>query len=43
MCKKKLYFGTNLKMYKNISETTEYLTSLVENTKDININNYHSK
>lgn len=32
---KKLYFGTNLKMYKNISETTEYLTSLVENTKDI--------
>lgn len=32
---KKLYFGTNLKMYKAIAETTQYLQSLVSNTKDI--------
>lgn len=32
---KKLYFGSNLKMYKGIAETTEYLKKLVENTKDI--------
>lgn len=32
---KKLYFGSNLKMYKGISETREYLQKLVENTKDI--------
>ena len=32
---KKLYFGTNLKMYKNIAATKEYLTKLEENTKDI--------
>lgn len=32
---KKLYFGSNLKMYKGIQETTEYLKELVENTKDI--------
>lgn len=32
---KKLYFGTNLKMYKTIKDTTEYLQKLVENTKDI--------
>ncbi|MCD8083870.1 MAG: triose-phosphate isomerase, partial [Clostridiales bacterium] len=32
---KKLYFGTNLKMYKNIQETVSYLQKLVENTKDI--------
>ena len=30
---KKLYFGTNLKMYKNIA--VSYLQKLVENTKDI--------
>ena len=35
MSKKKLYFGTNLKMYKNINETSSYLKALVENTKDI--------
>ena len=33
--KKKLYFGSNLKMYKPIKETVEYLQSLVEHTKDI--------
>lgn len=33
---KKLYFGTNLKMYKNIGDTVSYLQKLVENTKDIN-------
>lgn len=32
---KKLYFGTNLKMYKNIADTVAYLQKLVENTKDI--------
>lgn len=32
---KKLYFGSNLKMYKNIADTVEYLKKLVENTKDI--------
>lgn len=32
---KKLYFGTNLKMYKNIQETTSYLEHLVSLTKDI--------
>lgn len=37
MCKK-LYFGTNLKMYKTINDTKEYLQKLVENTKDISRN-----
>lgn len=32
---KRLFFGTNLKMYKNIKDTVDYLTSLAENTKDI--------
>ena len=32
---KKLYFGSNLKMYKTIKETVDYLKSLVEHTKDI--------
>ena len=32
---KKLYFGSNLKMYKTIQETVDYLNALVENTKDI--------
>lgn len=32
---KKLYFGSNLKMYKGIKDTTEYLQNLVELTKDI--------
>lgn len=32
---KKLYFGSNLKMYKNIKDTVAYLQKLVENTKDI--------
>lgn len=31
----KIYFGSNLKMYKGIKETTEYLKKLVDNTKDI--------
>lgn len=33
---KKIYLGTNLKMYKNIKETTQYLQELAEYTKDIN-------
>ncbi len=32
---KKIFFGTNLKMYKNIKETTEYLKTLSQLTKDI--------
>lgn len=32
---KKLYFGTNLKMYKNVSDTVEYLQQLESLTKDI--------
>ena len=32
---KKLYFGTNLKMYKDIQETTSYLKELQNLTKDI--------
>lgn len=32
---KKLYFGSNLKMYKTIQETTSYLSELTERTKDI--------
>lgn len=32
---KKLYFGTNLKMYKNIAATEGYLTELEKNTRDI--------
>lgn len=32
---KKLYFGSNLKMYKGIKDTKDYLRTLVENTKDI--------
>ena len=32
---KKLYFGSNLKMYKTIAQTIEYLKKLTELTKDI--------
>ncbi|MDE6949586.1 MAG: triose-phosphate isomerase [Lachnospiraceae bacterium] len=32
---KKLYFGSNLKMYKGIEETTEYLKDLLDLTADI--------
>lgn len=32
---KKLYFGSNLKMYKNIQDTVSYLQDLVSYTKDI--------
>ncbi len=32
---KKLYFGSNLKMYKNIEDTVRYLQELTELTKDI--------
>lgn len=35
MGKKKFYFGTNLKMYKNMEMTKDYLTKLQSNTKDI--------
>lgn len=33
---KKLYFGTNLKMYKTIQDTVDYLQNLVAVTKDMN-------
>lgn len=33
--KNKLYFGTNLKMYKNAKETAAYMQSLVDHLKDI--------
>ncbi len=36
---KKLYFGTNLKMYKTIDDTKEYLLELQELTRDIAKNN----
>ena len=32
---KKLYFGTNLKMYKDMAMTRDYLTKLADNTKDL--------
>ncbi len=35
---KKLYFGSNLKMYKTIRETTEYLKELMEATRDLDRN-----
>lgn len=35
---RKLYFGSNLKMYKTIRETTEYLKELAMRTKDIDRN-----
>lgn len=34
--KKKLYFGSNLKMYKNIQDTITYLHKLAQNTADLN-------
>lgn len=33
--KKKLYFGSNLKMYKNIQDTVAYLQTLSDHTKDL--------
>lgn len=33
---RKIFFGTNLKMYKDIQETSEYLSALSNLTKDIN-------
>ena len=33
--KNKLYFGSNFKMYKNIQETEEYLTTFASQTFDI--------
>ncbi len=35
---KKLYFGSNLKMYKTIRETTEYLQELIRRTEDLDRN-----
>ena len=35
MLNKKLYFGSNLKMYKTIKDTTHYLKKLSQNTMDI--------
>ena len=34
---KKIYFGTNLKMYKNIHDTTAYLTELAALTADLSL------
>ena len=36
---KKIYFGSNLKMYKGIKETEEYLKKLKENTGNISREN----
>ena len=33
--KKKLYFGSNLKMYKNVQDTVAYLKKLSDNTADL--------
>ena len=33
--RKKLYFGSNFKMYKNIQATNEYLQAITDATKDI--------
>jgi len=38
--KKKLYFGSNLKMYKNVHDTVEYLTRLQELTADLDREKY---
>ena len=35
MAKKKIYFGTNTKMYKTIKDTVEFISRLQELTKDI--------
>lgn len=39
--KQKLFFGSNLKMYKNIHETIDYMRSLSEKTKDISRSDIH--
>lgn len=36
--KKKLYFGSNFKMYKNIQDTETYLQAITDATRDINRN-----
>lgn len=36
--KKKLYFGSNFKMYKNINETKKYLQEITEATKEVDRN-----
>lgn len=38
---KKLYFGSNLKMYKNRKDTVSYLQELAELTKDISREEFH--
>ena len=35
---KKLYFGSNFKMYKNIKDTEEYLQAITTATEDIDRN-----
>lgn len=35
MAKKKIYFGTNTKMYKTIKDTVNLISQLQELTKDI--------
>ncbi len=37
---KKVYFGTNLKMYKNIQQTVDYLKELEKGTELINREEY---
>ena len=32
---KKIYFGTNLKMYKNIQQTVDYLKTLANETAEL--------
>lgn len=38
---KKIFFGSNLKMYKNDKETLSYLKRLIENTRDLDRNEIH--
>ena len=37
---KKIYFGTNLKMYKNIQQTVDYLKTLVTETVKLDRKEY---
>ena len=41
MGKKKIYFGTNTKMYKTIKDTVEFISRLQELTKDISREDMH--
>ena len=37
---KKIYFGTNLKMYKNIQQTVDYLKTLANETVELDRKRY---